>query len=66
MEGVTKWLKPFWCSWSRIGDRASVRAATRVNAEQASHEQVAVKWVFSGCSVSSGYLSASEVLSPLA
>jgi hypothetical protein len=24
------------CGWSRIGDRASVRAATRVNAEQAS------------------------------
>jgi len=37
-----------------------------VNAAQASHEQVGVKWVFSGCSISSGYLSASEVLSPLA
>ena len=32
---VTKWLKPS-VSGSRIGDRASVRAATRVNAEQAS------------------------------
>jgi hypothetical protein len=32
---VTKWLKPR-CSRSHIGDRASVRAATRVNAEQAS------------------------------
>ena len=33
---VTKWLKPS-ISGSRIGDRASVQAATRVNAEQASH-----------------------------
>jgi hypothetical protein len=49
-----------------IGDGASVRAATQVNAAQASHEQVGVKWVFSGCSISSGHLSASEVLSPLA
>ena len=32
---VTKWLKPS-DSGSRIGDRASVQAATRVNAEQAS------------------------------
>jgi hypothetical protein len=32
---VTKWLKPSECG-SRIGDRASVQAATRVNAEQAS------------------------------
>src|SRR5215469_9784683 len=32
---VTKWLKPS-ISRSRIGDRASVQAATRVNAEQAS------------------------------
>src|SRR5438128_4949830 len=32
---VTKWLKPS-ISVSRIGDRASVQAATRVNAEQAS------------------------------
>jgi hypothetical protein len=32
---VTKWLKPSIIV-SRIGDRASVQAATRVNAEQAS------------------------------
>jgi len=32
---VTKWLKPS-ISESRIGDSASVQAATRVNAEQAS------------------------------
>ena len=32
---VTKWLKPSECV-SRIGDGASVQAATRVNAEQAS------------------------------
>src|SRR5215472_17125356 len=32
---VTKWLKPS-ISGSRIGDRASVQAATRVNAEQVS------------------------------
>jgi hypothetical protein len=32
---VTKWPKPS-DSGSRIGDRASVQAATRVNAEQAS------------------------------
>src|SRR6185295_3198361 len=32
---VTKWLKPS-ISGSRIGDRASVQAATRVNAEQTS------------------------------
>jgi hypothetical protein len=32
---VTKWLKPS-IGGSRIGDRASVQAATRVNAEQAS------------------------------
>jgi hypothetical protein len=31
---VTKWLKPS-ISVSRIGDSASVQAATRVNAEQA-------------------------------
>ena len=32
---VTKWLKPsVW--WSQVGDGASVRAATRVNAAQAS------------------------------
>jgi hypothetical protein len=32
---VTKWLKPS-ISVSRIGDSASVQAATRVNAEQSS------------------------------
>ena len=32
---VTKWLKPL-VSVSRIGDSASVQAATRVNVEQAS------------------------------
>src|ERR1700687_3097083 len=32
---VTKWLKPSECV-SRIGDSASVQAATRVNAEQSS------------------------------
>jgi hypothetical protein len=36
---VTKWLKPS-ISVSRIGDRASVQAATRVNAEQASKRTV--------------------------
>src|SRR6516164_1869153 len=35
----TKCLKP-WDSGSRIGDRASVQAATRVNAEHASHDDV--------------------------
>ena len=39
---VTKWLKPS-ISGSRIGDRASVQAATRVNAEQASHDEGSVK-----------------------
>jgi hypothetical protein len=33
---VTKWLKPS-ISVSRIGDSASVQAATRVNAERASN-----------------------------
>ena len=39
---VTKWLKPS-ISVSRIGDSASVQAATRVNAEQASHDEGLVK-----------------------
>ena len=39
---ATKCLKPSG-SGSRIGDRASVQAATRVNAEQASHEGGTVK-----------------------
>ena len=41
---VTKWLKPS-VSVSRIGDSASVQAATRVNAEQTSHGVVRVKSV---------------------
>jgi len=41
---VTKWLKPS-ISVSRIGDRASVQAASRVNAEQASHDEAWVKRV---------------------
>jgi hypothetical protein len=41
---ATKCLKPSG-SGSRIGDRASVQAATRVNAEQASHGAVQVKFV---------------------
>src|SRR5260370_38645580 len=43
----TKCLKPS-DSGSRIGDRASVKAATRVNAEQASHGVVQVKSVCQG------------------
>ena len=43
---VTKCLKPLGSR--HVGDGASVRAATRVNAEQASHERVAVKSVVSG------------------
>ena len=39
---VTKWLKPS-ISGSRIGDSASEQAATRVNAEQASHDEGLVK-----------------------
>ena len=39
---ATKCLKPSG-SGSRIGDRASVQAATRVNAEQASHDEGLVK-----------------------
>jgi len=39
---VTKWLKPL-ISVSRIGDSASGQAATRVNAEQASHGAAQVK-----------------------
>src|SRR5437667_9991767 len=35
---VTKWLKPS-IGVSRIGDSASVQAATRVNAEQALYEE---------------------------
>jgi hypothetical protein len=38
----TKCLKPL-ISVSRIGDSANVQAATRVNAEQASHDEGLVK-----------------------
>ena len=44
---VTKWLKPS-ISGSRIGDRASVQAATRVNAEQALYGAFEVKHLFHG------------------
>jgi hypothetical protein len=44
---VTKWLKPS-ISVSRIGDSASVQAATRVNAEQASHDEGLVKGLSRG------------------
>ena len=43
----TKCLKPS-DSGSQIGDRASVQAATRVNAEQALYEEGKVKRVVSG------------------
>src|SRR6516162_11430921 len=43
---VTKWLKPS-ISVSRIGDSAGVQAATRVNAEQTSHDDGLVKGVAS-------------------
>ena len=45
----TKCLKPS-DSGSRIGDRASVQAATRVNAEQASHDEGLVKGRITGTS----------------
>jgi hypothetical protein len=44
---VTKWLKPS-DSVSRIGDSASVQAATRVNAEQALYGAFEVKHLFHG------------------
>ena len=43
---VTKCLKPS-ISVSRFGDSASVQAATRVNAEQTSHDEGLVKGVAS-------------------
>ena len=46
----TKCLKPS-DSWSRIGDRASVQAATRVNAEQTSHDEGLVKGSHHGTSI---------------
>ena len=42
---VTKWLKPL-ISVSRIGDSASVQAATRVNVEQALYGAFEVKHIF--------------------
>src|SRR6266851_3554069 len=42
---VTKWLKPS-ISVSRIGDSASVQAATRVNVEQALYGAFEVKHMF--------------------
>src|SRR5882757_4958521 len=42
---VTKWLKPS-ISVSRIGDSASVQAATRVNAKQALYGAFEVKHIF--------------------
>ena len=49
---ATKCLKPSG-SGSRIGDRASVQAATRVNAEQASHDEGLVKrWHHGGIETS--------------
>src|SRR5882757_6143387 len=44
---VTKWLKPS-DSVSRIGDSASVQAATRVNAEQTLYGAFEVKHLFHG------------------
>ena len=45
---VTKWLKPSECA-SRIGDGASVQAATRVNAEQALYGVISVNAEFRSC-----------------
>src|SRR5205807_7822130 len=49
---ATKWLKPS-ISVSRIGDSASVQAATRVNAEQASKRSMRrpTRRLFRGCSM---------------
>ena len=57
---VTKWLKPS-ISVSRIGDSASVQAATRVNAEQASHDEGLVKGSHHGDMESSPVASVSKV-----
>ncbi len=57
---ATKCLKPSG-SGSRIGDRASVQAATRVNAEQASHDAVQVKGVHQVSIDESPVASASQV-----
>ena len=59
---VTKWLKPSISS-SRIGDSASVQAATRVNAEQALYEAFSVKLNFRSRApqlISSGTTNRSE------
>src|SRR5215472_14508234 len=57
---VTKWLKPS-ISGSRFGDRARVQAATRVNAEQASHEEGLVKGSYHGDIETSPVASVSKV-----
>ena len=56
----TKCLKPS-DSGSRIGDRASVQAATRVNAEQSSHDAVQVKGQHQGSIDKPPVASASQV-----
>jgi hypothetical protein len=62
---VTKWLKPS-ISVSRIGDSASGQAATRVNAEQASHGVVQVKSVIvKGIGKSPVFAAVSEVRAQL-
>ena len=57
---VTKWLKPS-DSGLRIGNRASVQAATRVNAEQASHDEGLVKGLHHGGIETSPVASVSKV-----
>src|SRR6516225_8480473 len=57
---VTKWLKPS-ISVSRIGDSASVQAATRVNAKQASHDEGLVKRSHHGDIETSPVASVSKV-----
>jgi hypothetical protein len=57
---ATKCLKPSG-SVSRIGDRASVQAATRVNAEQASHDEGLVKGSHHGGIETSPVASVSKV-----
>jgi hypothetical protein len=61
----TKCLKPS-DSGSRIGDRASVQAATRVNAEQASHDEGLVKGSHHGDIERSPVASVSKVQAQLA
>ena len=57
---VTKWLKPS-NSGHEFGDCASVQAATRVNAEQASHDAVQVKRPHQGSIDKPPVASASQV-----